>query len=210
MQPGLLPLFPLDMVLFPRTPVELHIFEERYKEMIGEAIRDHSEFGIVYLCDKGLMNTGCTAVVDRVVEKYDDGRMDIVAVGRRRFEIRELDQERAFLRGDVEFFDDEPEAEAIDPDLLQRVVQRYAQIQALSSSSSLLDPEIGEAQLSFQLAHVVTEISVRQILLISRSETERMRQLDQYFPNLFTERLQIARVKTSAATNGHGKQPSGL
>ena len=107
MQQGLLPLFPLPLVLLPRTPLALHIFEDRYKEMIGEAIRDRTEFGVVLARDREVLNTGCTAVVDRVLQTYDDGRMDILAGGRRRFEIVSLDQERAFLRGDVEFFDDE-------------------------------------------------------------------------------------------------------
>ena len=63
MQEGWLPLFPLEVVLFPRTALPLHIFEERYKEMIGEAIAARSEFGVVLTREKGIVNVGCTATV---------------------------------------------------------------------------------------------------------------------------------------------------
>ncbi len=210
MHAALLPLFPLEVILFPRTPLPLHIFEERYKEMIGEAIENNSEIGIVYTCEKGLMNTGCTGVVDRVVERYDDGRMDIIVAGRRRFEIQELDQERIFLRGEVEFFDDEDAEDVVPDELRDRVLQHYQEIQALSTSSSLLDPEVGGGQVSFQLAQVITDITMRQLMLVCRSEVERMRQLDTYLPSLIKERAEVARVKITASTNGHGKKPLGI
>src|ERR1700735_5339812 len=104
---GWLPLFPLQVVLLPEAELPLHIFEDRYKEMIGEVLRDKIEFGVVLANEKGIVNTGCTATVDRVVRQYPDGRMDIVTLGRRRFEITRLNDERPFLRGAVEFFDDE-------------------------------------------------------------------------------------------------------
>src|SRR3954452_15477343 len=81
----LLPLFPLSLVVFPRTRLPLHIFEERYKEMIGIAIREESEFGIVLAKDEGIVNAGCTVKVERVLHRYPDGRMDILTMGQRRF-----------------------------------------------------------------------------------------------------------------------------
>src|SRR4051812_26903467 len=110
MQQDLLPLFPLHMVLLPGSPVALHIFEERYKEMIGQAIETNTEFGIVLASDGGIVNTGCRAVVRRALEKYDDGRMDIVPAGRRRFEILFLNEDKPYLQGAVQFFDDDDNA----------------------------------------------------------------------------------------------------
>ena len=107
MQDGLLPLFPLQVVLLPGSQLPLHIFEDRYKEMIGEVLRDKLEFGVVLASEKGIVNTGCTATVDRVLREYPDGRLDILTRGRRRFEILLLNDERSFLRGAVEFFDDD-------------------------------------------------------------------------------------------------------
>src|ERR1700675_741365 len=102
MQQELLPLFPLPVVLFPRTPLPLHIFEERYKEMIRDVLDSHAEFGVVLAGEKGIVNMGCTAIVDNVLKRYPDGRMDLLAVGRRRFEILQLDDEKSYLRGQVE------------------------------------------------------------------------------------------------------------
>src|ERR1041385_7362896 len=107
MEQQLLPLFPLNVVVFPRTPLPLHIFEERYKEMVGNALRDESEFGIVLAKDDGIVNAGCTVAVEKVLEMYPDGRMDIVTRGSRRFEIVALNEEKEFLQGEVSFFDDD-------------------------------------------------------------------------------------------------------
>src|SRR6267378_1672135 len=84
MQAKLLPLFPLQVVVFPRTQLPLHIFEERYKEMVADAIRDSSEFGIVLAKEEGILNAGCTVVVDKVLKSHPDGRMDILTRGIRR------------------------------------------------------------------------------------------------------------------------------
>src|SRR6202022_1859875 len=107
MQAKLLPLFPLQVVVFPRTQLPLHIFEERYKEMVGNAIRDNSEFGIVLAKEEGIVNAGCTVAVEKVLEMYSDGRMDVLTRGQRRFEIESLNQEKSYLQAEVSFFDDE-------------------------------------------------------------------------------------------------------
>ena len=84
MPDSLLPLFPLKVVLFPRTELPLHIFEERYKEMIGECVAEGTEFGIVLVLEQGLASTGCTAAIVDVIRKFPDGRMDILVRGQRR------------------------------------------------------------------------------------------------------------------------------
>src|ERR1022692_4592121 len=131
MHEGLLPLFPLQVVLFPGAELPLHIFEDRYKEMIGEAVRDRTEFGVVMASEKGMVSTGCTATVERVLKQYPDGRMDILTLGRRRFEILLLNSELAFLRGSVEFFDDEM-GEPASPENRKRALDGYNELQSLS------------------------------------------------------------------------------
>ena len=210
MQQELLPLFPLQVVVFPRTPIALHIFEERYKDMVGDAIERNAEFGIVLASEKGIVNSGCTAVVDRVVQKYPDGRMDIVAAGRRRFELMELNDELAYLRGAVEFFDDDEEAQSSTPGLRDEALARYYELVKLEGQSPLLDPELFENQLSFQIAQVISDVHMRQLLLVSRSEAERMQQIATYLPTLLRQRRELAQAQRSAATNGHHKRPLGL
>ena len=81
----------------------LHIFEPRYKELIGECLEHDAPFGVVRVVEDGLAQVGCSAEVVTVVKKYDDGRMDIVTRGLHRFEIVELNQDRSFLQADVSF-----------------------------------------------------------------------------------------------------------
>jgi Lon protease-like protein len=204
MQQDLLPLFPLHVVLFPRTPLPLHIFEDRYKEMIGEAITAKTEFGVVLAGEKGIANIGCTAIVDRVLRRHDDGRLDLISAGRRRFEIQSLDQEKAYLRGVVEFFDDETEpTEDVAADLKSKVVEAY---KALPSGDEKPDePEWNDLQLSFQLAQPIGDLEFRQVLLMMRSERERMRHLADFLPEYGIKRSRVEHIQKVAPRNGHAK-----
>src|SRR5947209_11358064 len=139
MKQHMLPLFPLNVVLFPRTPLPLHIFEDRYKQMIADVLEDKSEFGVVLAGEKGICNSGCTAVVDKVLERYPDGRMDLLTIGRRRFEILTLDDDKPYLRGEVSFFDDE-EFEEIAPETRERVVAFYKDMREVADVDESIDP----------------------------------------------------------------------
>src|SRR5580698_5846291 len=107
----LLPLFPLQLVVFPGAAAPLHIFEERYREMVGLAEAEGTEFGIVRSIargdENGIASTGCTVTVESVRQRYPDGRFDVITRGRRRFQVVSLDDEKSWLRGAVEYFDDE-------------------------------------------------------------------------------------------------------
>jgi ATP-dependent Lon protease len=208
MQEELLPLFPLQVVLLPRTPLPLHIFEERYKQMIAEALRGKTEFGVVQAGEKGIVNTGCTASIEKVLKEYADGRMDILTVGRRRFEIILLNDEKSYLRGAVEFFDDDP-SDPIPPDVRQRVMTAYNDIRTLEEEEPIADSNLADPQLSFLLAQVVQDLDFRQTLLAIRSEADRMRRLAEFFPTFTSRRRQLQHVRAVAPTNGHAKWPPG-
>jgi Lon protease-like protein len=210
MQEELIPLFPLQVVLFPRTALPLHIFEERYKSMIEDVLRGNSEFGVVQAGEKGIVNTGCTATIEKVLKTYPDGRMDLITIGRRRFEIIMLNDERPYLRGAVEFFDDEA-ADPIPPEVRTRVMEAYNDIRALEQpEGGLREAEMSDPQLSFQLAQLVPDLDFRQVLLATRSEAERMRRLAEFFPNYSARRREIQHVRAVAPTNGHSKRPQGI
>jgi Lon protease-like protein len=202
MQPGLLPLFPLQVVLLPGAELPLHIFEDRYKEMIAEVIQDRQEFGVILANEKGIVNTGCTALIDKVLREYPDGRLDILARGRRRFEIMRLNDDRSFLRGSVEFFDDEEES-PVAPETRQRAIDGYREV-----SKDALD--LDGPQLSFRLAAPVVDLGFRQSILTSRSEADRIRQLADFFPVHNLRQKRIQHVKEVAPRNGHGRGVSGI
>ncbi|MBV9769277.1 MAG: LON peptidase substrate-binding domain-containing protein [Bryobacterales bacterium] len=205
----LLPLFPLQLVLFPRTALPLHIFEERYKQMIADVQRGHTEFGIVLAGEKGIVNTGCTATVEKVLKKYPDGRMDLITLGRRRFEIILLNDEKAYLRGAVEYFDDEA-ADPLPPEVRTRVIESYNDLRSLGEMDQVHEPELSDPQLSFQLAQVVPDLDFRQILLSTRSEADRMRRLAEFFPSYNSRQRLIQRARAVAPTNGHVKGSVGV
>ncbi|HEY2845723.1 MAG TPA: LON peptidase substrate-binding domain-containing protein [Bryobacteraceae bacterium] len=209
MQDGLLPLFPLQVVLLPGSQLPLHIFEDRYKEMIGEVLRDRIEFGVILANSKGIVNTGCSATVDRVLREYPDGRLDILTRGRRRFEVLLLNEERTYLRGSVEFFDDDELTPGIpaEPDLIQNVIAGFNELQSLSSSSPLDAQGAHDPQLSFRLAQDVPDLGFRQDLLAMRSETERMRRLAEFLPGYLQRHRRIQQTKNVAGSNGHSHKP---
>ncbi|MEQ1948704.1 MAG: LON peptidase substrate-binding domain-containing protein [Bryobacteraceae bacterium] len=199
-----LPLFPLQVVLLPGAELPLHIFEERYKEMIREAVRDKTDFGVVLANDKGIVSAGCTAVIDKVLREYPDGRMDIMSKGRRRFEILDVNEERVFLRGKVAYFEDDDLNEAPPQDLLHSAIHSYNELRALEASAPLSDAEAKGLQVSFRLAQPVADLAMRQALLVARSEAERIRQLAAFLPEYVDTQKQIVRIKRVAPRNGHG------
>lgn len=115
-----LPLFPLGLVLMPGMPLPLHIFEDRYKRMIGECLETGSEFGIVFYQGSSMEKVGCTARIMKVLRRYEDGRMDIITRGERRFEIEDLVQEKPYLEAEVTFFEDAWEAPTEETEALAR------------------------------------------------------------------------------------------
>lgn len=102
-----IPLFPLGLVLLPGMALPLHIFEERYKQMIAECLADDRPFGIVWFDGQSIRSVGCTARLIEVLHRYDDGRMDILTRGERRFFTEALIEEKPYMEADVRFIEDE-------------------------------------------------------------------------------------------------------
>ncbi|MCU1291345.1 MAG: peptidase lon domain protein [Bryobacterales bacterium] len=204
----LLPLFPLSVVLLPATPLPLHIFEDRYKEMMGEVISNSTEFGVVLAKEDGIVNIGCTATVDRVLQRYPDGRMDLLAVGRRRFRILSVDQDKSYLRAEVEYFNDE-EVSEVPADLRQQAIAGYEKLRAVESPNVIIEPLLDAPQLSFQLAQFVGDVEKRQTVLSIRSEVERLQFLVAMLPGYTEQRQLVAKAKRLAPMNGHAKHVGG-
>jgi len=205
----LIPLFPLQVVVFPRTRLPLHIFEERYKEMVGNAIRDHSEFGVVLVKREGIVSAGCTVIVEKVLETYPDGRMDILTRGLRRFEIVELSGEKNYLQAEVSFFDDDAAAPA-PAELREQALSNYRDLSALAPPPGRGEPDLEDPQLSFQLAQSLPDLDFLHALLARRSETSRLKELNHYLAEYIPRQRRIERVKRMAPTNGFGGKPAGL
>jgi Lon protease-like protein len=113
-----IPLFPLGVVLLPRMEMPLHIFEERYKLMINECIDQDKFFGIVYSDGKQIQKIGCTASIMKVLKRYEDGRMDIVTIGEKRFHVEYLDESKTYLQAVVLYIEDKDEKATHEDDAL--------------------------------------------------------------------------------------------
>lgn len=206
---GLLPIFPLQLVVFPRIQVPLHIFEERYKEMVGEAISNSSEFGIVLAKDNGIVNAGCTVSVEKVITRYPDGRLDIMTRGVRRFEILSLDQERSFLRGEVEYFNDEDD-EPVERDVKDKALESYRTLLDSGEAKGYDDPELDDPQLSFQLAQAIQDMDFQSLLLRDRSESSRLKKIAEFLKGYVPRIKHTSRMQELAPKNGFGHHPVGI
>jgi len=198
---ALLALFPLDLVLFPGTPLPLHIFEPRYKEMIGECLEQKKQFGVIRAQDTNLADVGCTAEILAVTKQYDDGRMDIVAQGRDRFELIEVNQERAFLRGEILLVEDDAER----PSAAERshAIELHRQILALANAQQDL-PEGQDAPLSYHLAgSLPLDLDFKQKLLSLRSEARRIQTVIEYFEGILPNLRRAVTIRQKAGGNGH-------
>ena len=197
---SLIPLFPLEVVLFPGMPLPLHIFEPRYKEMMGELLENKQLFGVVRAKENSISEVGCTAEIVAVTKRYDDGQLDIVTEGRERFEIVRVDTGRSFLRGEVLFLKDEANSGATEE--VKELIGLHQQ------AMQLLDVE-GEApepddQLSFQLAGALPfDLDFKQTLLGMRSEPARISALLQYYRAIIPDLRRAAKARKKAGGNGH-------
>lgn len=196
-----IPLFPLDTVLFPGTALPLHIFEERYREMVGQCLATEKQFGVVRAEGNAMAIIGCTARIVRVLERYPDGRLDILCEGERRFEIEGLDQSRKFLQADVSFFDDEgagsTRTEREDCAALHFATLHLAGIEWATTHLDLNSP------VAFQLADALpSDLGFKQQLLASRSDAERTSQLREFYNDVLP-RLRNAGADAQKAGNAH-------
>ena len=122
-------LFPLGIVLLPTEQIPLHIFEDRYQELIGECLAEEREFGLIYADEDGLREVGTRAAVTEVLDRFDDGRLNIVVEGRERFRLLELTDGRSFQTGLVEPVEDEPDpAEPADADRALELFHRLVEL----------------------------------------------------------------------------------
>lgn len=145
----------------------LHIFEERYREMVGEAEAAGTEFGIVLAKESGIVGGGCTVLVENVLKRYPDGRFDVMTRGCRRFRISSVDEEKSYLRGEVEYFEDD-DSTPVPPELTAKVLQAFHGMVGIRPENPYL---------SFELARAVQDLDFQCALQNTRSEVKRLKQL---------------------------------
>jgi Lon protease-like protein len=197
-------LFPLDLVLLPNTPLPLHIFEDRYREMVAECLENKKAFGVVRAKEnEGVADIGCTAEIVEVSKRYQDGRMDILTRGRERFEVMRVDQERAFLRAEVAYIQDEPGKAR--PEDISRALKLQGEILELAGAEIDRSAFEESPQLSFVIAgSLPLDLDFKQTLLGVNSESERMQTVIAYLETILPNLRRTLHLRQKAGGNGHG------
>ena len=197
----LLPLFPLDVVLFPGAPLPLHIFEPRYKEMINLLLDTQERFGVVRARENGLEPIGCSAEIVAVAKRYEDGRLDIVTEGRERFEIMEVNTDKKYLRAEVLYIVDDPERPPAEE--ITRLLEMHKEMLELLGANVDL-PDADDHQLSLDIAASMPfDLDTKQQLLASRSEPQRVTALLAYYEKILPGMRRASKAKKKAGGNGH-------
>lgn len=198
-----IPLFPLNVVLFPDQTLPLHIFEARYREMIMHCQQFRSAFGLIFVHAGELSPTGCSARIVKTIKQYEDGRSDILTVGERIFSLIDRYDEKPYYEGDVSFLEDDfaniDASVTVDLEVLFRSCH-----QSLYQSQ----PEAFEARRGKSFAYyVASELPLddqfRQSLLEERSEIQRQRLLAMRLATWYPQLQKREQVRVKATGNGH-------
>ena len=203
----IIPLFPLGIVALPGVPTPLHIFEERYKEMIGRCLEENLEFGIIWFNGEQMRSAGTSVRIEEVVKRYEDGRMDILTRGYRRFQVLEIIENRAYLEGQVRYFEDDP-----DPltDELARLTEKgaavYQELVGLLSADAAIDASdlTDPVRLSFFIAGFEGFGPTEQQAFLEMTSTRVRLQKGIAALETVVERLRLTReVERIVGGNGH-------
>jgi Lon protease-like protein len=194
------PLFPLGLVALPSELVPLHIFEDRYKTMIDRCLDEGTEFGIVWMAEDGLRPIGCACEIAEVVERMDDGRINLIARGTRPFRIEERQEQLPYPAGTVEFLDER--AEDPDADAAEAAHEAYAELVNEATDRTPDMTEIGEMSAYQMAATVEFGLDAKQGLLDLRSETARLRLVTRLFRAALKRLDFVSRAQARARSNG--------
>jgi Lon protease-like protein len=197
-----IPIFPLEVVLFPGELLPLHIFEPRYKEMIRECSEKKQTFGVVLAEEDGLAEVACTAEILEIAKTYDNGEMDIVTVGRQVCRIMEVIEERSFYEADVEFLEEgSPPTQVPSTALLQLYEKCHqAAFERAPDRGALAKAPM----VSYHIAGALPlDLAYKQKLLEMRDEEERRHSLELSLAR-WLEEVEIAdRARRLSGGNGH-------
>jgi Lon protease-like protein len=194
------PLFPLGIVLLPEEVVPLHIFEERYKLMIGQCLEEEREFGIVWLSDSGLRDIGCSAAITELLETLDDGRMNILVRGTRPFRLLRRIEDLPYPAGDIELLDDDGTEPA--PASLEETRERYAELVERLTESRPDDAQLDSLGAYGIAATIDFAHDAKQSLLESRSEDARLAMLSELISAAMKRVDYVERAGERAKSNG--------
>jgi len=206
MRPERIPLFPLNVVLFPGEQLPLHIFEPRYRRMVRECLDAKAPFGMLLGLPNGVVRVGCTAEILEVVKRYEDGRMDIITVGRCAFRIIDLFTEDPLLEGHVDYLEDDCGDSFPAPGKRKQLIELYETCHTLLYTSMPKDlDDLRNEELAFTIAAALPlDLLWKQQILELRSEAERQNRLLGYLREWAPHLEKVGGLHSRAGGNGQG------
>jgi Lon protease-like protein len=204
MRPTRIPLFPLEVVLFPGMPLPLHIFEQRYRIMIARCLDDKLEVGIILAAEAGLVTVGCTAEIVEKLKVYPDGRLDILCEGRVLFRAMEIVNDREYQEVVADYLPEDVLPQ--DPQKEANLIEQFQVCHALVFGQPwIVSSRDEEVSLAFQMAaRLPLELEMKQKLLELREESARRDFLLLKINELMPQLAQRQRMRQIAGGNGHG------
>jgi Lon protease-like protein len=194
-------LFPLELVLLPGERVPLHIFEDRYRELIGECLSDGIEFGLILENEDGLREVGTSTAVVELIDTFEDGRMNVLVEGRGRFRVVALTEGRSFQTAEVEALEDDGETPTGDE--VEQALSVFRRLVAVAEADEIEQPQPSSPDLSFELASRVDfGHELKQELLELRSERRRLRRLSELLEQAVAALTREREVRERASGNG--------
>ncbi len=204
MRPDRIPLFPLNVVLFPGEHLPLHIFEPRYRRMVRECLESESPFGMLLALPDGVARVGCSAEILNVTKRYEDGRMDILTVGRQPYRIVDLFTDDPLLQGRVDYLEDEDSV--LDFRRQKELIELYEACYTLLSAGMPGSLEESRPELlSYAIAGALPlDLLWKQKILELRSEAERQDRLLTYLRDWARHLQKVGTLRHRDAGDGHG------
>jgi Lon protease-like protein len=194
------PLFPLGIVALPGELIPLHIFEERYKTMINDCLESETEFGIVWLSDDGLRPVGCAAQIEQVMDRMEDGSMNIIVRGTRPFRVLERQSHMPYPAGVIEFVEDR--GESVDPKVADSAHVAYADLVKRATDRDPDERDLAEMGAYAMAATVDFGLDAKQGLLDLRSENARLRLVTRLFRAAMKRLDMVDKAQERARSNG--------
>ncbi len=197
-------LFPLKIVLFPDEQIPLHIFEDRYKQMIRDCLQKQKHFGITSFINNKLSKIGCLCHIEDIVQTYPDDSMDIICKGGDRFLVHQFYNDLEYREADVSYFHDDDNND--DSKKIRDVIQPLIFEMLSLADDGLLNkmPNISLLNTSFQIAHYIgLELAEKQNLLEIKSEKERLLFIKDHLENSLPKIRGFDEMRNRIKSNGH-------
>lgn len=197
-------LFPLDLVLLPGERVPLHLFEPRYRQLYADCVLEDRPFVILRTSPQGIEDVGCSARFETLVQRFEDGRLNVVVAGVEPVRVVEETDGRLYFSAQVEALADDP-ADAPD-DLVARVMERYRGLAGLEAGAPPGLPE-GVARSYAVASRFELPPEPKQELLEERSEARRLELVAGLLEQVDKEMAHARHAAHQASTNGKVTAP---